>query len=1582
MTKHLHFNKFYGLKKPKWTYQGIYPFFQYALVLLFLFGLGFQIHGQTRNDTWFRAGKAVNSDPGAFNFYDHNPLPPGNNTSVTTWFDIVDFVSQDAIPHPAAPGDYPNAWNAANPGFDYSIGSGHLHPTGTVPGVPTFRRNATDNINFNPVVQFDGTGDGQALHFHSVVREDVAVFIVFKAVGAGNSAETQRLLFGGAVDTLHTSASQNQWTGNLSLGIADNNRFSIGRNWFTGDRNNYDIADNQTFYQSGTINLLGEPAIGAFTRTIGADQETLVTHVNGIQDINLTRNDTFADNPLFDYNRLGKHFNSSTSDYNLAGDIAEVLVLDVETLNPITNNIRQRVESYLAVKYGITLTDDNQLGSIVGNGTYDYLAADGAIIWTSDVTYMYDIAGIGVDRHGSVGAPDYRLWYNLDQRISKSVNSDAIVTVSTNTDFSTDNLDLTRTRISGDGFSLDHNYLLWANNDLSINATTSGVPLGIGITHKLDRQWMVQLTRTASSQISDISIRLDLSGSDILSFGDCVVLLIDEDGDGDFTTGTIRKVVATSIDNADNAYFDGITFSELTGEIFTVGIEVLDAGDDTTIDICMGDVIPYDLTAQLNGTPDPGGTWTDVDNTFGNGANDVITDPANVDFSSLVVGTYDFNYTISNALMSCPDETATLTVNIVDPAVNAGDNASICGLTNHDIQNASASGHDSFTWSIPSGDGSLINDNTLSPTYQPHANDIGTTVIIQLEVVNSAGCDATDTVELIYIEQPTVDVLADVTVCDSFTLPALTTGNYFTGAAGTGVALLPGDNITTTQTVFIYQETGTTPNCSDQSSFTVTVNNTPTVDVLADVTVCDSFTLPALTTGNYFTGAAGTGVALLPGDNITTTQTVFIYQETGTTPNCSDQSSFTVTVNNTPTVDVLADVTVCDSFTLPALTTGNYFTGAAGTGVALLPGDNITTTQTVFIYQETGTTPNCSDQSSFTVTVNNTPTVDVLADVTVCDSFTLPALTTGNYFTGAAGTGVALLPGDNITTTQTVFIYQETGTTPNCSDQSSFTVTVNNTPTVDVLADVTVCDSFTLPALTTGNYFTGAAGTGVALLPGDNITTTQTVFIYQETGTTPNCSDQSSFTVTVNNTPTVDVLADVTVCDSFTLPALTTGNYFTGAAGTGVALLPGDITTTTQTVFIYQETGTTPNCSDQSSFTVTVNNTPTVDVLADVTVCDSFTLPALTTGNYFTGAAGTGVALLPGDNITVTSIIYVFSPGTGSCPNVENSFVVTITGFEISTNIQNETCWETSDGNVEVNADTTNFPLTVQLNSLQPMVFVNNSFEISGLSPGSYAMTIIDNNGCQSETTFDILPGGPNLDATIEPFYSCDSGIPTNSIEVSLIDSSISSEVLYALDSTNPNDFVLSPDFQNISVGNHTLSIMHNNGCLLEIPFIIENVALLSMTLTNENINQISANATGGFPPYTYYFDNNVGSSSNTYNITRSGTFTVTAIDSRGCEATETITLSLIDITIPNFFTPNNDGQNDFWKPRNMELFPDVQTFIFDRYGRKIKIMGAIDDGWDGYYEAKALPSGDYWYVIKLNDDSGREYVGHFTLYR
>ena len=73
---------------------------------------------------------------------------------------------------------------------------------------------------------------------------------------------------------------------------------------------------------------------------------------------------------------------------------------------------------------------------------------------------------------------------------------------------------------------------------------------------------------------------------------------------------------------------------------------------------------------------------------------------------------------------------------------------------------------------------------------------------------------------------------------------------------------------------------------------------------------------------------------------------------------------------------------------------------------------------------------------------------------------------------------------------------------------------------VDPLADIVACDSIQLPAITgsslvTPAYYTGLGGSGTSYNPGDWISTSGTYYIYDQTGTVPNCTDEETFTITI-----------------------------------------------------------------------------------------------------------------------------------------------------------------------------------------------------------------------------------------------------------------------------------------------------------------------------------------------------------------------------------------------------------------------------------------------------------------------------------
>ena len=79
-------------------------------------------------------------------------------------------------------------------------------------------------------------------------------------------------------------------------------------------------------------------------------------------------------------------------------------------------------------------------------------------------------------------------------------------------------------------------------------------------------------------------------------------------------------------------------------------------------------------------------------------------------------------------------------------------------------------------------------------------------------------------------------------------------------------------------------------------------------------------------------------------------------------------------------------------------------------------------------------------------------------------------------------------------------------------------------------------------------------------------------------------------------------------------------------------------------------------------------------------------------------------------------------------------------------------------------------------------------------------------------------------------------------------------------------------------------------------------------------------------------------------------------------------------LDIPNAFSPaNQDGVNDVWKVSYRSLI-SFECHIFNRAGIKIATLTSPDQGWDGKYKGKFVPSGVYFYVIKAVGADGKKY--------
>jgi len=85
--------------------------------------------------------------------------------------------------------------------------------------------------------------------------------------------------------------------------------------------------------------------------------------------------------------------------------------------------------------------------------------------------------------------------------------------------------------------------------------------------------------------------------------------------------------------------------------------------------------------------------------------------------------------------------------------------------------------------------------------------------------------------------------------------------------------------------------------------------------------------------------------------------------------------------------------------------------------------------------------------------------------------------------------------------------------------------------------------------------------------------------------------------------------------------------------------------------------------------------------------------------------------------------------------------------------------------------------------------------------------------------------------------------------------------------------------------------------------------------------------------------------------------------------------------TMPQAFTPNNDGINDTWSIKYIEGYPDCTVKVYNRNGQLVYSSIGYAIPWDGRYNNSLLPTGTYYYIIDLKANGGTM-SGAITLIR
>ncbi|WP_341220631.1 choice-of-anchor L domain-containing protein [Polaribacter atrinae] len=832
---------------------------------------------------------------------------------------------------------------------------------------------------------------------------------------------------------------------------------------------------------------------------------------------------------------------------------------------------------------------------------------------------------------------------------------------------------------------------------------------------------------------------------------------------------------------------------------------------------------------------------------------------------------------------------------------------------------------------------------------------------------------------------PLVDDLPDVNVCLEHQLTELANGRYFTSSAGGGTELFEGDIITNDATIYIYNENLVT-GCTNETSFRISLARNFDIELEH----CGSYTIPSTSLGKFYTAPNGVD-EILAGTILTDDTTIYFYSEVNGT--ACQETQFDLIIHPTPAVDTLDDIITCESTTLAPLTNGNYYTGANGTGTLLNAGDIITATQRIYIYNEEPITKCPSEESFFEVIIVKSKDFQ---DFEICEIYRIPNQPIGKYYTDST-LSQELVAGTEITTSQSIYYFvEEITTSPNCTGYE-IAITISPLPEVDQLSDLINCidDLPTLPALVNGNYFTGRNGSGTELFAGDEINSTQTIYIYN---TNDNCSAETNFRVTIKPIPTIPDVFDISLCEPYILPDISFGGrFFTESNGQGIELFAGDAIEETQDIYIYNQDTDIATCANEKVFTASILNIE-VDVFDDVNACVTFVLPALTKpGNYYKNDDKTGL-LNAGDIIDETQTIYIIGDDTRFIP-CQNNSSFTVTVFEkpdLGVLDDIDLCGSVTLPTISIpNIIVEYYRGPNKTDLIDPLEYtITNTSSLTETQEIYVHAYQEEHPDCFIDDVFSITIY-PLLDLNVLGGAICVDHSTNTTNNPFLIETGLDAtvyDIKWYLEGSLLNPTSVA-DWNATKAGTYTIEAtkirpLNNADCNykptdviiassspeFEIKFLTDNFSIF-YAVEIETINQ-------GLGSYQYALDDGVFQESNFFDNIKPGTYNITIKDLTGI--CNNLTLELVALDYPKFFTPNNDNKNDRWNIPDLANDLNATITIYDRYGKLINAIKPSELGWDGFNtNGNKMPSTDYWFVLKYTKD-GNEAIfrSHFSLIR
>ncbi len=274
------------------------------------------------------------------------------------------------------------------------------------------------------------------------------------------------------------------------------------------------------------------------------------------------------------------------------------------------------------------------------------------------------------------------------------------------------------------------------------------------------------------------------------------------------------------------------------------------------------------------------------------------------------------------------------------------------------------------------------------------------------------------------------------------------------------------------------------------------------------------------------------------------------------------------------------------------------------------------------------------------------------------------------------------------------------------------------------------------------------------------------------------------------------------------------------------------------------------------------------------------------------------------------------------------------------------------------------------------------------VSEGFYKLVVDDGTGCLAEDSITIREENPPLTMVGGGGDICEDG------SVVLIDFTFNGlhfpwELTY---SNGTDQFTQSGIYNPVYTittsqpGSYfPVMVTDVNNCisLLEDTILVNTFDLPDAVVTPEEITiyegDIISLTVGEYELYEWYnSEDSLLSILSELNVSKAGAYYVFVTDSNNCTDTSEnaiiYTVPLTELYVPNSFTPNGDDHNELF-----EIYAlNVQSFsmiITNRWGELIYQTEDIQKFWDGKFEGRLVPQGDYLYFIELLGEDREKFI-------